>query len=118
MADYDEVAEKKILQILTKKAEKIKRRDKQSWSANFGMIASLGGVFIVPILLGVWLGGVLDAEFPQQFSWRLSLIFLGFLWGLANSYMWIRVENKKIERIGSDAEKTDTEMVDSEKVDE
>ena len=78
-------------------AQQLKMRRRQRWSADFGMIASLGGVIIVPILLGVFGGGWLDEHFPLDFSWRLSLLFLGLLWGLVNGYYWLKFENAKIE---------------------
>jgi len=98
MTDYDETAEKKIQKILVRKAEQMKLRDRQVWRANFGMIASLGGVFLMPLILGIWIGGLLDEEFPQRFSWRLTLLFFGALWGFANAYFWIKIENEKISR--------------------
>ncbi len=98
MADYNS-HEKQINQVLIDKAEMLQARDNRHWSSNFGMIASLGGVIIVPLLLGIAGGGWLDEHYPQHFSWRLSGIFLGFLWGLLNAYFWIILENKKIERL-------------------
>lgn len=98
MADYDETLEKKIQQELTKKAAQLRVRHKQTWNAQFGMIASLGGVVIVPILLGIWSGGWLDEHFPQRFSWKLSLLFLGAVWGFINAYFWVKNEDAKIAR--------------------
>ena len=94
--DFDDTAEKEIHNTLLYKAQQLKVRRQQRWSADFGMIASLGGVIIVPILLGVFGGGWLDAHFPVDFSWRLSLLFLGFIWGLINAYYWLKIEDEKI----------------------
>lgn len=77
----------------------MKRRYQRRWSSNFGMIASLGGVIIVPIILGIIGGGYLDEKFPQRFSWRLSLLFLGFVWGVVNAYFWIKIEDQKIAKM-------------------
>lgn len=104
MADYN-APEKDINQTLIDKAELLKARDNRHWSSNFGMIASLGGVIIVPLLLGISGGGWLDEHYPERFSWRLSGIFLGFLWGLINAYFWIALENKKIERLSKTAKR-------------
>ena len=84
---------------LQQKAELMKHRHERSWSANFGLIASLGGVIIAPILLGLAGGSYLDDIFPQRFSWRLSCLFLGFLWGLINAFFWVKFEDRKIEQI-------------------
>ncbi|MBO6282269.1 MAG: AtpZ/AtpI family protein [Alphaproteobacteria bacterium] len=94
--------DKKLEQTLVHKAELMQKRSSRTWSANFGMIASLGGVIIVPILLGLWCGSYLDEVLPQRFSWRLTLLFVGLVWGFFNAYCWIKIENEKIDRIGRD----------------
>ncbi|MEE6208085.1 MAG: AtpZ/AtpI family protein [Alphaproteobacteria bacterium] len=93
--------DRKLEETLVHKAELMQQRGNRTWRANFGMIASLGGVIIVPILLGLWGGSYLDEVLPQRFSWRLSLLFVGFTWGFVNAYYWIKIENEKIDRIGS-----------------
>ena len=102
MADLHTAHERQIKDELMRKAELLKRRSDRTWRANFGMIASLGGVIIVPILLGLFSGSYLDEVLPQRFSWQLSLLFVGFVWGFFNAYLWIKVENEKIEKIGRD----------------
>ncbi len=99
MAPINDLHDEKIRDQLQHKAELIKRRNERRWTANFGMIASLGGVIIAPILLGLVGGGYLDEVAPQRFSWRLSGLFLGFLWGLLNAYFWIRLEDSKIAKL-------------------
>ena len=91
--------QQELEQMLLHKAELLENRPYRHWHANFGMIASLGGVIIVPIVLGILGGGWLDEHFAQSFSWRLSGLFLGFLWGLFNAYFWLSIENKKIEQM-------------------
>ncbi len=99
MSEYKKNHEQEINETLLHKAELLKLRSQRHWSSNFGMIASLGGVIITPLLLGIFGGGWLDEHYPQNFSWRLSGLFIGFLWGFVNAYFWISVENKKIERL-------------------
>ena len=98
MADYDEIAEAKIQKTLERKARLLAIRKKQRWRSDFGMVASLGGVIIVPILLGIWIGGKLEELYPVEFSWRLTMLFLGFWWGGINAYFWIKIENDKIKK--------------------
>ena len=98
MVEFEKAQNEKIRDELLRKAEQMKLRPQQKWSGSFGMIASLGGVIIVPILLGIWCGEYLDEHLPQRFSWRLSLLFLGFAWGILNAYMWIKAENVKIAK--------------------
>ena len=104
MVDFDNTHENKVKNQLIQKAELMKKRPYRRWSANFGMIASLGGVIIVPILLCLWFGSYLDGVFSQHFSWRLSFLFIGFIWGFVNAYFWIKLENDKISHIGEDDE--------------
>jgi len=99
MVEFEKVQDDKVREELVHKVELLKQRPYRRWSAHFGMIASLGGVIIVPILLGLWCGGYLDEVLPQRFSWRLSLLFVGFVWGAFNAYMWVNIENKKIEQL-------------------
>lgn len=98
MNDYDNMLEKEIKDKLEKKALMLKVHKKQHWNANFGMIASLGGVIISPIILSIWLGSVLEKKYPMNFSWQLTMIFVGFLWGFVNAYYWIKLENAKIAK--------------------
>ncbi len=98
MSDFDDTNEREIQKTLNKKIKQMQMRKKQTWGANFGMIASLGGVMVMPILLGIWLGGYLDEVYPIGFSWRLILLFVGFVWGMANGYFWIKIEEEKISR--------------------
>ncbi|MBR2136776.1 MAG: hypothetical protein IJ852_02300 [Alphaproteobacteria bacterium] len=102
MADYDHSVQSQIRDKLVRKAQTMENRPRQRWRTNFGMIASLSGVIITPIVLGIFGGGYLDEVWPQHFSWRLTGLFLGFIWGIGNAYFWIKIENEKIEKIGSD----------------
>ena len=99
MVDFEKAQNTQVRDELIRKAELLKQRPYRRWSTHFGMIASLGGVIIVPILLGIWGGGYLDEVVPQRFSWRLSLLFVGFMWGAVNAYMWVSIENKKIDEL-------------------
>lgn len=94
-----------INRVLEHKAEQLAHRPFRRWHSNFGMIASLGGVIIMPILIGLFGGGYLDEVYPQHFSWRLSGLFLGFLWGLINAYFWIKIEDRKIASLNCPADK-------------
>lgn len=102
MSDFENPNDKKVCNRLVNKAEQIKHRPYRCWNAEFGMIATLGGVIIIPIVLGIWCGGWLDVYLPQRFSWRLSLLFLGFVWGLFNAYWWLKIEESKIKKLEND----------------
>lgn len=100
MAEFEKLQSEKVRDELVHKAELLRKRPYRKWNTHFGMIAALGGVIIIPILIGILVGGYLDEVLPQRFSWRLSLLFVGFVWGVFNAYMWIKVENQKIEELG------------------
>ena len=99
MVEFEKNRDNEVRDELIYKAELLKKRPYRRWSTHFGMIASLGGVIILPILLGLWCGGYLDEVLPQRFSWRLSMLFIGFVWGMFNAYMWLKIENKKIDEL-------------------
>ena len=108
MVDFDDLHSRDVQKKLLHKTELLKNRPENRFNTDFGMIASLGGVIIIPILIGVFSGSYLEEKFPQHFSWRLSLIFLGFIWGIINAYLWIKNENRKIMQNNSeDTQKRD-----------
>lgn len=94
--EFKDKKAEEIADALARKAVRLKMRPEQNISAGFGMIAALGGVIIIPIVLGLWAGMFFDTHYPVSFSWRLSLTFCGFIWGMINAYFWIKIENEKI----------------------
>ncbi|MBP5353324.1 MAG: AtpZ/AtpI family protein [Alphaproteobacteria bacterium] len=103
MVKYEPVQNEAVKEQLVHKAEMMRKRQSHLLNVNFGMIAALGGVIIMPLVLSIWLGRYLDETYPQRFSWLLSMLFLGFAWGIFNAYLWLKYENEKIERL-SEAE--------------
>lgn len=98
MVEFEKSNAEEIRNELIRRAENL-RRKKGMLSANFGMVASLGGVIIVPLLLGIFLGGYLDEKVPVSFSWRLSCLFMGAVWGAFNAYFWVKNEENKIRKM-------------------
>ena len=45
------------------------------------------------------MGGYLDEKVPVHFSWRLSCLFMGAVWGAFNAYFWVKNEENKIRKI-------------------
>ena len=98
MAEFDKTEDKKVQEVLIKKAELMKNRSGRTFYANFGMVAALGVIMMSPLILGVLLGGWLDKnQTVEGFSWRLNLMIIGFFIGLYYSYRWIKYEG--IEKI-------------------
>lgn len=93
MAEFDKTEDKKVQEVLIKKAELMKNRSGRTFYANVGMIAALGVIMTSPLVLGILLGGWLDKIFVQdKFSWRLNLMVIGLCVGLYYSYRWIKFE--------------------------
>ncbi len=95
-AEFENKNAEKITSELARKAVMLKLKKEQRINVSFGLIAALGGVIIIPILIGIWSGTFLDTHYTVRFSWRLSLIFCGFVWGMINAYYWIKIEEEKI----------------------
>ena len=94
--DFKNEKAEELTEELARKAVRLKLDNSQNISAGFGLIAALGGVIIIPILLGLWAGIFLDEHYPVTFSWRLSLTFCGFAWCMVNAYFWVKTEHEKI----------------------
>ena len=98
MAEFDKTEDKKVQDVLIKKAELMKTRNNRSFYANFGMVAALGVIMMSPLVAGILLGNWLDKNVAMKgFSWRLNLMVVGFFVGLYYAYRWIKYEG--IEKI-------------------
>jgi len=107
MVEIKTAGDKEERDKLIYKAELMKKRRNSTFNTEFGMIASLGGVIITPMFLGILGGSYLDDTYPQQFSWRLIFLFLGIVWGCINAYFWIAAEEKKIAKLEDKNRKED-----------
>jgi ATP synthase protein I len=66
-------------------------RERHQWLSQTVFIGSLGLVFVIPVVLGAYLGLWLDDRLEgYSMSWTLSLIFLGLVVGVVNVYLMIR----------------------------
>lgn len=61
-----------------------------SWMGLFGLV---GWSVAVPTILGTALGVWLDAIAPQRFSWTLTGLTLGALFGCLLAWRWVRRES-------------------------
>jgi len=50
------------------------------------------------MLLGLFLGQYLDRKYPLRFSWTLSLLALGALFGFYNLYETLMKASKEMEQ--------------------
>ncbi|MCB9638211.1 MAG: AtpZ/AtpI family protein [Myxococcales bacterium] len=58
-----------------------------------GMFGLIGWSIALPTVLGALLGVWIDHRWPSRFSWTLTLIFLGLLWGCNQAWYWITKES-------------------------
>jgi ATP synthase protein I len=59
-----------------------------------GMFGLVGWAVALPTVAGVALGAWLDARFPAQFSWTLTLLLAGALLGSVNAWYWVQRESR------------------------
>lgn len=70
-----------------KKAE----QEELGWLSNTTFIGTLGLVFILPILIGAYVGSWLDESLEgYSMHWTISLLFIGAVVGAMNVYFLIR----------------------------
>uniref|UniRef100_A0A7V4DDX6 AtpZ/AtpI family protein n=1 Tax=Candidatus Caldatribacterium californiense TaxID=1454726 RepID=A0A7V4DDX6_9BACT len=74
-----------------------KLNDGNLWRA-LGEVWDLAWVTVVPMLLGLFLGQYLDRKYPLGFSWTLSLLALGALFGFYNLYETLMKASKEMEQ--------------------
>ena len=92
MAAFDE-ENKKTKKILIKKAERMARRDARILNFNAAILTVYGWQMVIPTLIGVLLGQLLDHHFPiSHLSWTLNLLIIGTAIGFYNANRWIKKE--------------------------
>lgn len=93
MVRFDKTDDKKTEKLLVRKAKLLSNRSNRSLYVNVGIIGILGGIIIIPIVIGIFAGEWIDKNYPTPpISWRLNLMFLGFAFGLFNAYLWVKRE--------------------------
>lgn len=63
-----------------------------------GEVWDLAWVTVAPMLLGLFLGQYLDRKYPLGFSWTLSLLALGTLFGFYNLYETLMRVSRGMEK--------------------
>jgi|SRR5690554_1781474 len=78
------------------------QRDRSSALSGLGLFGLIGWSITVPALLGVLLGVWLDKHVKQDFSWTLSLLLAGFMFGSFIAWSWLQKENQEIHKKSDD----------------
>jgi ATP synthase protein I len=61
-----------------------------SVARRLSQIGVLGWIIVTPMLLGVFLGRWIDAEFGSGIFWTAPLLFLGVVLGSWSAWKWMR----------------------------
>ncbi len=72
------------------------QKNKKSVWSGFGLFGLVGWSIVIPTMFGALIGIWLDVQYPQTFSWTLSLLILGLLLGCLMAWNWVRKEHKEI----------------------
>lgn len=62
-----------------------------------GTMGIVGWSVSIPVLFGIALGIWLDQNVPASFSWRLTLILVGFVLGCLNAWYWVSKEYRHMQ---------------------
>ncbi len=82
-------------QVEKKVARRLKARRTRNQGVFFGlgMFGLVGWTIAIYTILGIILGSWLDRRWPLDFSWTLTLLFIGLIAGLLNAWRWIKQES-------------------------
>jgi ATP synthase protein I len=86
-------------EIAKKQARRIKgRKQKNSglWYG-FGVFGIVGWSVMIPFLVFLFLGIMIDLKYPGKISWTITFILIGIVIGCLNAWYWIKKEREKIE---------------------
>lgn len=73
---------------------KAKKEHKRSIWFGLGMLGIIGWSVVVPTLLGTALGIWLDRKHPQSYSWTITLLITGLIFGCSIAWHWVSKERK------------------------
>lgn len=67
------------------------RREHNGLLAELGYLGSVGFIFVLPVVIGAYLGSWADDRYPTfQSSWTVTLIVLGVFIGAFNVYLFFK----------------------------
>ena len=98
-APHRDIRQKMIDQVGQNEVRKLKAHREKGWSIWFGlgMMGVVGWSVAAPTVLGAALGMWIDATWPSRFSWTLTLLFIGLLFGCLTAWQWIARQQQLIE---------------------
>lgn len=75
-----------------RRAQRLQKRRKLSMWQGLGVIGMVGWSVVLPTGLGLALGHWLDRVAPMGFSWTLSWMMGGLIFGCAGAWRWVDQE--------------------------
>lgn len=89
--------EDELLKEIEKDAKKKIKYKKEGSEVMFGLgfFGIVGWSIAIPTLLAIALGVFLDKKFDSNFSWTLTLLFVGVIIGSLNTWHWLNEKNEK-----------------------
>ncbi len=79
-----------------------RRRPRQSLWFGFAMFGLIGWTIAIPTFLGAALGRWLDMRFPASYSWTLTLLIVGLVFGCIAAWLWVAGEGSNIKQMNSE----------------
>ena len=95
--EHRSAAQRKLeREVLAQEARTLKARGNTARSVWFGlgMFGLVGWSVTVPALVGIALGLWIDARWPSQISWTLTMLFVGVALGCLNAWRWMNREGQ------------------------
>jgi ATP synthase protein I len=96
----DDYREKLRQEVARKQARRIngkRQKDRGLWYG-LGVFGIVGWSVVVPFLLFLFIGILIDLKWPGRISWTLTFLLVGIVVGCLNAWYWVSRERKKIEK--------------------
>jgi ATP synthase protein I len=86
-------------QAIKKEARKVKARRKKEVNAwwGFGLFGLVGWAVIIPALIGIFIGGLIEHYFTGSHAWTLALLLVGIGVGIVSALFLLAREMFKKE---------------------
>ena len=72
-------------------------KKKYGFLANFALVSQIGVTMVIPTVLGVWLGALIDKKLQTGALFLIILMLLGIASGFRNVYVLVYKQFKKKE---------------------
>lgn len=81
--DFSNEIEKKVQRML-----KARQREEHPLAFGLTMMGTVGWTIVIPVLIGAWVGRLLDERLTQSVSWTVTLIVGGLFVGGYTAWRW------------------------------